>query len=88
MAVTSVSAFQEEQILVEVKNRSIFLDVIKEQNTHKPSLQGGREASFEYLCQSNEEIEESWIKVDEEEEPLEIKIEEFLTCLSQDPTFT
>lgn len=74
--------------MAEVKSRSIFSDVIKDQNTEEPSLQEGREACFEYLFQFNEEIEESWIGPDEEKEPLETEIEEFLTCLSQDPTCT
>lgn len=82
LAAVGVSASKEEYILETIKKKSISLEV----NIHERFVQEDWEVCLYHLCQSIKEIEESWIRFDED--PLKVEIEEFLTCLSLDPTCT
>jgi len=82
LAVARISASQEEQILIPVKNLSSSPEVIEEQQIHEPHPH--EDIHPFHLV---EEIKESWT-TSNGEKPLEHEIEEFLTCLSPNPLST
>lgn len=87
LTTTRISASQEEQILTIIKNLFASLEVIKEEEFHELHPQEDLKAFCNHPFQPIGETKESWTKFDGEP-PLELKIKEFLICLSEDPPCT
>jgi hypothetical protein len=80
IAIKGLSTSEVDQVWVAVRDLSISQEGRKDQETYEPHQVADLEVREQHL----EEIQESWTI--SEEQPLEPEIEEFLACLSPDPS--
>ena len=83
LALAGISSSEEERILAVVKNLSTSPKAIDEPEQHEPHPKDDWQNSTNFPCQEVDEIEDSCTTSDGEY-PLELEIEDFLTCHSSD----